>query len=55
MAELINALPGVELPVREVTSRLASMWDSGPSDSPLESRASQMNVVLHFGLDVTDE
>ncbi len=55
MAELINALPGVELPVREVTSRLASMWDSEPSPDHLESRASQMNVVLHFGLDVTDE
>ncbi len=55
MAELINALPGVELPVREVTSRLASMWDSDPSTEHLESRASQMNVVLHFGLDVTDE
>lgn len=55
MSELINALPGVELPVREVTSRLASMWDSGPLNSQLESRASQMNVVLHFGLDVTAE
>ena len=55
MAELINALPGVELPVREVTSRLASMWDSEPSTAHLESRASQMNVVLHFGLEVTAE
>jgi hypothetical protein len=55
MAELINALPGLELPVREVTSRLASMWESEPSSSQLEFRASQMNVVLHFGLDVTDE
>jgi hypothetical protein len=54
MAELINALPGVELPVREVTSRLASMWDYEPSPDHLESRASQMNVVLHFGLDVTE-
>ena len=55
MAELINALPGVELPVREVTSRLASMWETGPESSPLDFRASQMNVVLHFGLDVTEE
>lgn len=55
MAELINALPGVELPVREVTSRLASMWEAEPSSSQLEFRASQMNVVLHFGLDVTAE
>lgn len=55
MADLINALPGIELPVREVTSRLASMWEMGPSNSQLEFRASQMNVVLHFGLDVSEE
>lgn len=55
MADLIYALPGVELPVGEVTSRLASMWETGPSASQTEFRASQMNVVLHFGLDVTVE
>jgi hypothetical protein len=55
MAELIDALPGIALPVGEVTARLASMWDGGPSSSPSEFRASQMNVVLHFGLDVTPE
>ncbi len=53
MAELIDALPGIELPVGEVTARLATMWDSGPLSSTTEFRASQMNVVLHFGLDVT--
>lgn len=53
MADLINKLPGVELPVGEVTSRLASMWETGPTSSPAEFRALQMNVVLHFGLDVT--
>jgi hypothetical protein len=53
MSELINALPGLELPVGEVTNRLASMWDAEFASSQLESRASQMNVVLHFGLDVT--
>ena len=51
----MNALPGVELPVAEVTSRLASMWEAGPSTSQLEFRASQMNVVLHFGLEVSPE
>src|SRR5690606_27011084 len=55
MAELIDALPGVELPVGEVTNHLASMWETGPSGSPSEFRASQMNVVLHFGLEVTPE
>lgn len=55
MAELIDALPGIELPVGEVTARLATMWDGGPTSSSSEFRASQMNVVLHFGLDVTPE
>jgi len=55
MAELIDALPGIELPVGEVTTRLATMWDGGPMSSSSEFRASQMNVVLHFGLDVTAE
>lgn len=55
MADLINALPGLALPVGEMTSRLASMWETGPSSTQLEFRASQMNVVLHFGLDVTPE
>ena len=55
MADLIHALPGVELPVGDVTHRLASMWETGPSSSSSEFRASQMNVVLHFGLEVTPE
>lgn len=54
MTDLINALPGIELPVGEVIDRLATMWESGPSTSLTEFRASQMNVVLHFGLDVTE-
>ncbi|ADE55218.1 glucose-6-phosphate dehydrogenase assembly protein OpcA [Coraliomargarita akajimensis] len=56
MAELIDVLPGLELPVEDVTKRLTTMWESGHSpDSPSEFRALQMNVVLHFGLDVTPE
>ncbi|HAV13703.1 MAG TPA: hypothetical protein DCX06_09495 [Opitutae bacterium] len=55
MAELIDALPGIELPVGEVTARLATMWDGGPASASAEFRASQMNLVLHFGLDVSAE
>lgn len=56
MAELIDVLPGVELPVQEVTKRLNTMWEGDATpESPSEFRASQMNVVLHFGLDVTPE
>lgn len=55
MSELIDALPGIDLPVSQVTQQLAAMWAVGPAGSPNESRASQMNVVLHFGLEVSVE
>lgn len=55
MAELIEALPGVELPVGAVLERLETMWESGPSSSPSEFRASQMNLVLHFGMKTPPE
>ncbi|WP_269524375.1 glucose-6-phosphate dehydrogenase assembly protein OpcA [Coraliomargarita parva] len=54
MTDLIDVLPGIELPVGDVTRRLATMWESGPGSSLSEFRASQMNLVLHFGLDVTE-
>tara|TARA_A100001015_G_scaffold12737_1_gene14995 strand:+ start:785 stop:946 length:162 start_codon:yes stop_codon:yes gene_type:complete len=53
MKDLIDELPGLELPVGEVTDRLELMWESDALDSPSAFRASQMNVVLHFGWDVT--
>ena len=53
MFEIIDALPGIELPVKEVTQRLATMWEVSPDSSSSEFRASQMNLVLHFGLNVT--
>ena len=55
MSDLIDILPGVELPVGEVTDRLAHMWESDAPGSPTSFRASQMNVVLHFGWEVTPE
>lgn len=53
MKDLIDELPGIEMPVGEVTERLANMWEDGASGSPSAFRASQMNVVLHFGWEVT--
>ena len=55
MKDLIDELPGLDLPVGEVTDRLELMWESDALDSPSAFRASQMNVVLHFGWDVTAE
>ena len=55
MKDLIDELPGLDLPVGDVTDRLELMWESNATDSPSAFRASQMNVVLHFGLVVTAE
>ena len=55
MAEVFDVLPGIVLPVREVASRLASMWETDEPDSPLSAHASQMNVVLHFGSNIKPE
>ena len=52
MTEVFDILPGIALPVREVTSQLNSMWEVDDPDFSLTSHTSQMNVVLHFGLDV---
>ncbi|MFO8026471.1 MAG: glucose-6-phosphate dehydrogenase assembly protein OpcA [Opitutales bacterium] len=49
MKDLIDELPGIALPVGEVTHRLNTMWEGDPGGSPSEFRASQMNVVLHLG------
>lgn len=55
MRDLIDELPGIDLPVSEVTKRLQEMWQAEGSGggSPSEFRASQMNVVLHFGWEVS--
>ena len=52
MTELIDHLPGQELPVKAVAQSLRQMWDSDEGDSPSQFRASQMNVILHLGLGV---
>jgi len=53
MAELITPLPGQELPVSAVEKRLRQMWEVDGEASPSHFRASQMNIVLHFGLQVS--
>lgn len=58
MSPLFTALPGIALPVKEVTEQLAHMWDAEAvpgHPAPSEFRASQMNLVLHFGLKTTPE
>ncbi|MEO0510035.1 MAG: glucose-6-phosphate dehydrogenase assembly protein OpcA [Verrucomicrobiota bacterium] len=55
MKDLIQELPGIELSVGEVNKRLQTMWQGDADGSPSEFRASQMNVVLHFGWEVSPE
>lgn len=55
MKDLIDELPGVPMPVADVTTSLQTMWQGGEAGSPSEFRASQMNVVLHFGWEVSGD
>ena len=58
MSRLIDSLPGVSMDVKDVSQTLRDMWDSpvGPQGQAADYRASQLNLILHFGLKVsTDE
>lgn len=52
---LFDALPGIETPVAKMHRALESIWETGAGEgaAPSEFRASQMNLVLHFGLPTT--
>lgn len=56
MSRLIDSLPGVSMPVEQVTETLMHMWDAPvvSGGHPMDFRASQMNVILHFGLTTTE-
>ncbi|QYY36208.1 glucose-6-phosphate dehydrogenase assembly protein OpcA [Ruficoccus sp. ZRK36] len=50
---IFDALPGQLMDVSEVTHSLTQMWAgtvNPDQEAPSEFRASQMNIVLHFGL-----
>jgi len=56
-SDVFGALPGMTVPVGEITESLARLWEASPADgadgqpeTPAEFRASQMNLVLHLGL-----
>ncbi len=58
MSNVFDTLPGMKVPLSSSLQTLAAMWDveseKGKS-APSAYRASRMNLVLHFGLDVTPE
>jgi hypothetical protein len=46
-------LPGIEVPVADIASTLSDIWEMPFADFsvvPSEFRATQMNLILHFGL-----
>lgn len=56
MGTVFDAIPGMELPVSEVVSTMAKLWDYEPIKghaAPSEFRASQMNLILHLGYGTT--
>jgi hypothetical protein len=57
MNPLIESLPGVSMSVEEVTQTLRHMWDqeSDVDDHRMDFRASQMNLIVHFGLETSVE
>jgi glucose-6-phosphate dehydrogenase assembly protein OpcA len=58
MDNLFEALPGVDTPVGKVVSTLADIWEMNreeAANAPSAFRASQMNLVLHFGLGTSAE
>jgi len=59
MSTLFDAMPGVVMPVADVMKTLSRMWQSDAvqagHEAPSAFRASQMNLVLQFGLSTLAE
>lgn len=60
MPEIFNALPGIEVPVDAIAKSLAQMWTETGADGRAtieadDAKATQVNFVLHLGLNTTQE
>jgi hypothetical protein len=60
MSVIFEALPGIEVPVGAISKSLAKMWAESaaygrPAPGADDARATQLNVVLHLGLNTTPE
>lgn len=60
MAEIFDALPGQEVPVKSISRSLAEMWVStaasgGAAPAADDAKATQVNFVLHLGFNTTAE
>lgn len=49
MGSLFDCLPGERMPVNQVTRAVERMWDDLAAEGRREARASQLNLILHFG------
>lgn len=52
MYHVLNALPGISMPVSEINKQISDIWKSDAIGED-NSHASQMNLVLHFGVKTT--
>ena len=58
MSTIFDALPGIEVPVGEISKGFAGMWASAAAEggpAPDEATATQVNFVLHLGFRTTPE
>lgn len=60
MPAIFDALPGIEVPVGSIAHSLAQMWtdnaaDGRPAPEADDAKATQLNVVLHLGLNTTPQ
>ena len=58
MADIFNALPGIEVPVGAISKSLGKMWadtaaSGGAAPASEDAKATQVNFVLHLGLNTT--
>lgn len=60
MSAIFDVLPGIEVPVGEISKSLAAMWvttaaSGAPALEADDAKATQVNFVLHLGLRTTAE
>ncbi len=60
MSAIFESLPGIEVPVSAISGHLAKLWtndraDDGSAAATDDATATQLNVVMHFGLNTTPE
>ena len=52
MAQIFDTLPGIPMPISEISKQLRDMWkgeEDAHAAAPSEFRASQLNLIVHFG------